>query len=98
VNDLTSPHTTHCIQKRRVDRLEVFDPVPLHMDDDDAESQFLEIDLEFKSLVDGDENVDASLRLRRELGVPQRTLTSFGNGQDLMVGKGAPDTRINALV
>ena len=60
---LAGPNTLNRVNERRKDGAVVFDAVPLHMDDDDPERRLLEIDLEFKALVDGDENVKLSLCL-----------------------------------
>jgi len=62
-----------------------------------AERQFPEILLELEALVDGDENVKLSLPLSDQLGIRQSAPFSLGDGQDVVSGKGLPDSWIDAL-
>jgi len=98
MHDLARLHAFNCVHESIEERTVVFDPVALHVDDDDTESQFLQIDLEFKTLVDRNENVKPSLRLGSDFDVGTRAPFGFGNGQDHVIGEGLSDARIDALV
>ncbi len=79
MDDLTGLYAFNRVHKRREKRAVVLHPVPLHMDDDDSESELLEIVLVLKTLVDSHENVALALSLRTRLG--GYALDELGLGQ-----------------
>ncbi len=98
MDDIARSNSLNGIQERQEDGLIVLDPVPLDMNDHDAEGQLFEIDLEFEALVDGDENVKLSLRVGGQFGVRQSAPVGFGDGQNLVIRERLPNARIDALV
>ena len=98
MDDFTGLDALNRVHKRREKRTVVFNPVLLHMDDDDSESQLPEIVLMLETSIDRHQNVTLALSLRNELRVGQRSPLGLGNGQDFMVGESLPETRIDALV
>ena len=68
------------------------------MDDYNTEAQFLEVVLVLKTLIDSHQNVTLALGLNDQLSVGKSAPLGFRDGQDVMVGKGLPETRIDALV
>ena len=98
MDDLTGLYAFNRVHKRREKRAVVLHPVPLHMDDDDSESELLEIVLVLKTLVDSHENVALALSLSDQPGIGQRAPFRFSHGQDFMIGEGLPQAGIDALV
>jgi hypothetical protein len=68
------------------------------MDDNDSESELLEIVLVLKSFVGGHQNVALGLCTRDEFCVREGAPFGFGDGQDLPMGERLTQVGIDALV
>lgn len=97
MDDLTGLYALNRIRQRREQRSVMLHPVPLNVDNHDSEGDLLEIVLVFETSICGDHHIALASRLGDQHGVREGTPTRFGNGQDLMIRKRLPQTRIDAL-
>jgi|SRR5579872_1068551 len=97
---MTSPGLTRATasNRGRKDRAIVLDPVPFHVDNDNAEAKTLQIDFELEASIDRYESIEVPLCLSGHFRVGKCTPVEFGNGKDFMADKRLPDSRINTLV
>jgi hypothetical protein len=79
-------------------RFVVFPAVAGGMQNEDAEGQFFEVVLELKAAVEGEQNIEVSLRQLDKLIVGGALPVGFAYSSDFVCGQKVTDTGIQAFV
>jgi hypothetical protein len=97
MNNLTGLHVLNRVDERVEKRTVVFHPIPWNVDDN-SERQLPEVVLVLETFVDGDQNVTLALSPSNQLCVRKCAPFGFRDGQDFVIRKSLPQTRIDTLV
>jgi hypothetical protein len=88
----------HCLAQGLGHRLVVFAAITGRMYDDNTESQFFQVVLEFKAAVECEENIEGSLGQFIKLVVGGALPFGFAYGGDLVSGQEIANARIETFV
>jgi len=86
------------VHQRSEQRGVIFHSVPLDVNNNDSESDLLEIVFVLKTLISGYKNVTLALSQSDQPSVREGAPMGFGNGHDLFVREGLTQAGIYALV
>jgi hypothetical protein len=98
MDDFARTYALNGVNQRTKERTVVFHAVPLDMDDDNSESEFLEIVFVLEAAIGGDENVTTAVGLEDQIGIGQGAPLSFGDRHDFVMRKCLAQARVKTFV
>lgn len=98
MDDLARTYAINRVNQRMKERAIVFHAVPLDMDDDNPEREFLEVVFVLEAAIGGDENVTAAVGLADQVGIGQGAPLSFSDRHDFVMRKCLAQARVKTFV